>query len=276
MESGVAALVLVAAALHAAWNTQVKRSRDPLLALATVIVTAGALGALLLPWVGLPPADAWPYLGASVLLHGLYHLLLARSYRLGDLSQVYPIARGVAPPLVAGLAALSAGELPGPLPLAGLVIASLSIASLGMGGSPSQRGAVGFALATGTLIAAYSVVDGHGSRSAGALSFIAWSHVLDVPPICAVAGLSRRGQIRAHLERDGLRAAAGGVIAISTYSIVLWAMTRAPLASVSMLRETSVIFAGLFGALLLRERVGPRRVVATLGVCAGGALLLGG
>jgi drug/metabolite transporter (DMT)-like permease len=275
VDATVAAAVLLAAVLHAAWNALVKGSRDPLLALATVIVTAGACGALLASWVGPPPPEAGPWLAGSMLLHALYHVLLARTYRLGDLGQVYPIARGVAPPLLALLAAVSLGERPTELQLAGMALAAVSVASLGLTRRSDERGPVGFALATGALIAAYSLVDGQGSRVAGPLVFIAWSQMLDVLPIGAIVWLRRRGAIRAHLRADGWRGAVGGVVGTATYAIVLWAMTRAPLAQVSMLRETSVLFAALLATFALREPFGARRIAAALGICAGTALLLG-
>jgi drug/metabolite transporter (DMT)-like permease len=275
VDATVAAAVLLAAALHAGWNALVKGSRDPLLALATVIATAGACGALLALWLGPPAPEVWPWLAGSMLLHALYHVLLARSYRLGDLGQVYPIARGVAPPLLALLAAVSLGERPTGLQLFGLVLAALSVASLGWARRGHERGPVGSALATGALIAAYSLVDGQGSRIAGPLSFIAWSQILDLLPIGAIVWLRRRGAIGAHLRTDGWRGALGGVVGTITYAIVLWAMTRAPLAQVSMLRETSVLFAALLGTFALREPLGARRIAAALGVCAGTALLLG-
>jgi drug/metabolite transporter (DMT)-like permease len=274
VDGGVGAAVLLAAALHASWNALVKGSRDPLLSLAVVIATAGVCGLALACVVGPPPRAAWPYLTASMVLHSGYHVLLARSYQLGDLSLVYPIARGVAPPLVAVLAAATADEWPSATQTTGLVLASASIASLGIAGG--AREAVGPALATGVLIACYSLVDGAGSRAAGVLTFIAWSHVLDSIPLAAVVGFARRGRVRAHLRAEAWRGVSGGLIGIATYSIVLWAMTRAPLAHVSMLRETSVIFGALLGALVLREPLGWRRIAAATGVCAGTVLLLGG
>jgi drug/metabolite transporter (DMT)-like permease len=276
MDPHVAGAVLLSAALHAGWNGLVKGSRDPLLSLATIIATAGACGLLLAFFVSAPPRAAWPWLAASMLLHGIYHVVLARSYRLGDLSQVYPIARGVSPPLLALLAALVVGERPSAPQLAGLALASASVASLGLARRAQERGAVGTALAAGVLIASYSLVDGQGSRVAGVLSFIAWSHIFDTVTIAGVVWLVRRRELGAHLRAEGWRGVAGGLVAIATYSIVLWAMTQAPLAQVSMLRETGVLFGALLGTVVLREPLGGRRIAAATGVCAGTALLLGG
>jgi drug/metabolite transporter (DMT)-like permease len=275
MDAATAAALLLAAALHAGWTASVKSSRDPLLALATLIATGGACGAVLACVTGPLPRAAWPYLAASMALHAVYHVLLSRSYRLGDLSQVYPIARGAAPPLLALFAAFAADEIPSAAQLAGLGLASACVVSLGFTSRARERGAVGLALATGVLIAAYSLVDGQGSRAAGALSFVAWSHMLDTLSIAAIVGLVRRGGIRAHLRTELWRGVAGGLVGFTTYAIVLWAMARAPLAQVSMLRETSVIFAALLGAVALREPLGGRRLAAAAGVSAGPALLLG-
>ena len=266
--------MLLAAALHASWNALLKGSRDPLLALATMVATAGLCGLILATVAGPPPRDVWPYLGFSMLLHAVYHVLLARAYTLGDLSQIYPIARGVAPPLLALLAAMTLEEWPDGLQAAGLLLASVSIATLGIASRARERLGVGYAMATGAVIASYSLIDGYGSRVSGVLLFIAWSHLLDTLAIAAIVWYARRGRVREYLRTDGWRGVAGGLIGIATYSIVLWAMTRAPLAQVSMLRETSVIFAALLGAFALREPLGLRRTAAAVGVCIGTGLLL--
>jgi drug/metabolite transporter (DMT)-like permease len=276
LEAHVAAAVLLCAAAHASWNALVKGSRDPLLALATVIVVAALCLAPVAAVLGLPPSRAWPWLAASVPLHGGYHLLLWQAYRSGDLSVVYPIARGCVPPLVAVLAAWLVGEWLRPKQLWGLGVSSASIASLALWGRARRWGApVALALGCGALTAGYSLVDGQGARAVGALHFVAWSHLLDVGPIAVIVWIYRRGQISSYLAAEGIRAAAGGALGAASYAAVLWAMTRAPLAQVSMLRETSVVFGALLGARVLREPLGAPRTLAAVGLCAGVALLLG-
>jgi drug/metabolite transporter (DMT)-like permease len=206
-----------------------------------------------------------------VVLHFAYQLTLITAYRHGDLSHVYPIARGVAPLGVALVGALVLGEAPGGWQLAGLVAASAAIGSLAFGGSDAVPGrAVLYALLTGFWISVYTVVDGAGARIAeNALSFAAWALALDAVPIGLFAFVRRRGRLIAALLKEGPRYVAGGVISVIGYGIVLWAFTREALWGVAALRETSVVFAALIGSRLLREPFGRRRTVAAVALALG-------
>lgn len=272
LEWHVVALVLVAAILHASWNALTKASSDPLLNMAIVSVSAGLAAAVAIPFLPLPDATAWPFLASSVVLHLLYQLLLVRSYNLGDLSQVYPIARGFAPLGVAVLAASFAREVPTPLQGAGLLLACGAIVSLGWGGrlARNPNPATASAFATAALIAGYTFVDGQGVRSTGnPLSYVAWIMFLDSFPILGVALAVRGRSFGRFIRTEGLRASGGGLMAVAGYSIVLWAMSRGSMAPIAALRETSVVFAALLGSRLLGEPFGRQRVVAS------GALALG-
>ncbi len=276
-DGAVVALVLLSALLHAAWNAVAKAGRDRLLTLWGVVMVgsvAGAVGVCALP---LPERAAWPYLAASFVVHAVYLLSLHRMYQLGDLSQAYPIARGIAPLLVGLGAAWRVGEPLGAVQLAGLGLSSLAICGLALAGrarSVDASRAVPAALLSGALIGVYTVIDGQGVRLAGGeLRFIAWNFFLDGIPLTLVVLWLRRGQIGAFLRDEGLRAFAGGVVATLSYSIVLWALARGAMAHVSALRETSVIFAALIGTRLLGEPFGRARVGAALAVVAGVVLL---
>ena len=276
LDGSVLGLVLLAAVLHASWNALTKASRDPLLNMTVVSASGGLAAAAAIPFLPLPAAAAWPYLGVSIVLHFAYHLSLVRSYGLGDLSQVYPIARGLAPLGVAALAAALAEEVPAPRQVAGLLLASGAITSLGWIGRSqrSSTAAVTSALATAAFISGYTVVDGQGVRSAGnPLSYIAWLMFLDTFPILAFALARRRARLGAFLRAEGPRAACGGLMALLGYGIVLWATTRASMAPVAALRETSVVFAALLGARLLREPFGTRRLLASAALALGLALV---
>lgn len=270
---GVVALVLLAALLHASWNALTKASTDALLAVWLMVLFSAALGAGLACFVPLPDRAAWPYLAASAVIHLAYLLSLVRAYEHGDLSRVYPIARGLAPAIVAALAAVFAREIPTPLQIAGLLLCCASIASLAFAdaGVRDVGGhAVRAAAATGLWIGAYTVVDGSGVRVAGEpLGYVAWNLALDgvLPTFVVLA--RRRGRIRAYLRSHGAHALAGGAMAALAYGIVMWAMARGAMASVSSLRETSVLFAALIGTRLLGEPLGARRVAAAAGVAAG-------
>jgi drug/metabolite transporter (DMT)-like permease len=275
-EGWVLGLVLLSALLHASWNALTRRSVDPLLAIWLVTLCCGAVAGLATPWVDFPRREAWPYLAGSVVLHLAYQLFLAHAYRVGDLSQVYPIARGLAPCVVAALAAMLAGEVPGAVQLAGLALVSGSIAGLALGGARHARvpRAAGAALVTGILIGAYTFVDAAGVRAAGrAFDYIAWVLLLDSLPMSILALALRRREALGFLRAELRYGLAGGVMAAAGYGIVMWAMSRASMAGVAALRETSVIFAAWIGTRLLGEPFGGRRIVAAAGVAAGIVLL---
>lgn len=273
MDEYVFLLVLLAAVMHATWNALVKAGGDPLVRLAIINVTASVLAAPLLAFVQVPAAPSWPYLIGSMIVHSGYYLFLVLGYRYGDLSQVYPIARGVAPILVAVGAFLFAGEVLNPLGIVAVLVISAAIVSLS-GGRGGSRRAVGFALLTGLTIAGYTVLDGMGGRLSGdVLGYIVYLFVLDGVPIALVTLVLRRGEWRGTLRSSWRSGVLGGVFAMGGYGLVIWAMSLVPMTYVSALRETSVILAAIIGTRLLGEPMGARRVVAASMVLVGVATL---
>lgn len=270
--------VLAAAACHAGWNALLKLNVAPVVATVLVAVAAGLLVLPLLPITPLPAAAAWPYIVASAIIHVAYFVALAEAYRWGDLSQVYPIARGTAPLLTAALASLWLNEALGSNGWAGVIVLAAGILLLTVKGArklaPFDHRAVAFALATSLTITAYTLVDGIGARLAGsALAYTVWLFIGDGITM-AIYGALRVGpsllkDFRAHWRI----ATAGAALSTAAYAIAIWAMTVAPIALVAALRETSVLFAALFGTVLLREPVLPVRLVAALLVMAGALLL---
>jgi len=270
--------VLAAAACHAGWNALLKLNVAPVVATVLVAVAAGLLVLPLLPITPLPAAAAWPYIVASAIIHVAYFVALAEAYRWGDLSQVYPIARGTAPLLTAALASLWLNEALGSNGWAGVIVLAAGILLLTVKGArklaPFDHRAVAFALATSLTITAYTLVDGIGARLAGsALAYTVWLFIGDGITM-AIYGALRVGpsllkDFRAHWRI----ATAGAALSTAAYAIAIWAMTVAPVALVAALRETSVLFAALFGTVLLREPVLPVRLVAALLVMAGALLL---
>ncbi len=270
-------LVLLAALMHAAWNAIVKAVEDRVVSLALVNLTHSLLALAFLPFVGLPDPESWPYLFASVVIHQAYYAGLIMQYRFGDLGQVYPLARGASPLIVAVVAWLWAGESLSSGSLAGILLITGGILSLALSGR--GRGghgqAVSWAMFTAFCIAGYSVADGLGSRVAGeALSYIVWLFLLDGLPMIMVTPLLReRRALTQALRRHWRHGLGGGALSSLAYGIVIWVMSQAPLAMVTALRETSVIAAALIGALLLREPFGTRRIIAACIVTAGVAVL---
>jgi drug/metabolite transporter (DMT)-like permease len=272
----VVAAVLLAAFLHAAWNAVAHAIADRLIGFALIGAAATAGGAVLTLVVGAPAPASWPYLAVSAALHVGYSLLLLRSYELGEFGQAYPLARGTSPWLVAIGAAAFAHETLTPPRLAGVAVISVGLASLVFAGRLTRADvpAIGAALLTGVTIAAYTTVDGLGVRHAGgALGYAAWLFIAEgaVIPVMAVAARREKlwVQARPHLAA-GL---AGGVASIIAYGLVLWAQTRGALAPIAALRETSVIIGAIIGALVFRERFGRWRIVATVLVAGGVALI---
>lgn len=266
-------LILVAALTHAAWNALLKMSGERFLTFSVILGTGTVLGVLVAPFVDPPAPAAWPYLALSALVHNVYYVFLLLCYRFGDLSHVYPLARGSAPLFVAVLAAVLADEVPGPWGIAAIGLVSLGIVGLTLGGGTLHRPAaraVAVALMTGILIASYTVVDGLGLRRAGApWGYIVWLNVLEGLPVLAVVLVCRRRDMGTYLAHRWRPAISGGVLAIVAYGLVLYALGQGAMGYVAALRETSILFAAVIGALSLKESFGRRRIAAAAVIVTG-------
>lgn len=277
MSLSIFAAVLFAAALHATWNAIVKGSGDKYVAMVTMLVGQAAVALATMPFVPLPGRESWPFLLAGVALHLGYQFFLLAAYRIGDLTQVYPIARGTAPLLVAAVSvlglgvALSSAELIAILMIAGGIV-SVSLTRRSDGLFNVRAG--GLAFVTGCFIAAYSLVDGYGARAAGtAVGFYAWLAIFDLIVFCAVTAVIRPGLLRTISPRALAWGLAAGAASFVAFAIVLFAFTKAPIALVTALRETSIVFSLLIGVFVLKERLDLIKVTATALTLAGVGLL---
>ena len=273
MEPIAIILILSAAVMHAVWNAFVKMDGDRLMTMAVVISTTGLLAPLLL-LTGPPPAlESWPYILLSVLLNNAYFLFLIEAYRFGDLSQVYPIARGSAPLLVTIGATLFANEQLSIAGLAGVFIISAGTISLVWGSGlrmSAEKRSIIFALLTGLMIASYTIIDGIGVRLSGnPASYIGWLFILSPLPIASIAILRRRGDAIVYIRNNWKLAVLGGGLNLGSYGLSIWALNLAAMAHVSAMRETSVIIAALIGTQLLGESFGKRRILAAMIVATG-------
>jgi len=274
---GVLAAVLGAALLHALWNSLVKSAADKFLASALVALWCGAaafVAGLVLPR---PALMAAPFVAASALIHVVYFVLVGRLYRSADLSVAYPITRGLAPLIAAAIAFATLGETPRPLAILGVAVLASGVALMGASGLRHGRidiGALAVALLNAAVIAVYTVIDGEGARVSGrgaafAFAYNAWADaltaVLYAPIVFAWRGRAAAGAF-IRFWRSGV---VGGVAAFLGYAIVIWAMTRAPIAVVAALRETSVVFAALIGVGLLGEPFRWPRAAAALVIAMG-------
>jgi len=264
--------VLGAALAHAIWNAMIKSSSDVLFDLALVVFFAGVATAPFLPFVTVPAPAVWPYIAASMAIHIAYYVALVGAYRVGDLSHGYPLMRGLAP-LITSLCALAwLGEVPKPMVWVGIVLICGGVLSLGLAGFHwrESRASTCWALANAAIIAAYTLVDAAGVRAAGRPeTYVVWLFTLDALPFPLLVFLVKRQQLVSYASRFWLRGLVGGALSAGAYGVVLWAMTRAPVAAVAALRETSVIFAALIGAWLLKEGHIARRLAGAAIVAAG-------
>ena len=277
MTAGVFAMVLGAALLHAAWNALVKINADRLVMIAIMTMSQVFVALLVIPFVAFPTPESWPYIWASTVLNTAYCIFLISAYRYGDLSHVYPISRGSAPLIVAAISTLIVGETLSAQASVSIVIIGLGIMSLTL-----TRGAAGFAepravlyaLGTGLFIAGYTVVDGLGARLAdSAHSYTFWVHLFNGIPITLLALYLRRGRVFVSVRKSWKIGMLGGLISLVAYWIVIWAMTQAPMAMVSAVRETSMVFAVLIGVFVLKERLDLARL-ASIGTTLAGTVLL--
>src|SRR4051794_26597023 len=257
----IALAVLFGALLHAGWNALVKSSEDKALDTALLNLIAGVLALPLLALAGWPVTAAWPCIAASTLVHVGYYSLLTAAYRHGELALTYPLMRGAAPLLVALLSVTAFGEDLSPAAWVGVLAVCGGVLVLGLSrhGLDSGR-AVALALANAVVIAAYTLIDGHGVRASGnAVGYVACLFLVNAVPFGAIV-VARRGWLRLaqHARGRAPLSALGAAASVGSYGIALWAMTRAPVASVAALRETSVLFAALLATWHLHERFTPR------------------
>jgi len=274
----VTAAVLFAAVTHASWNAIAHKITDKLVGF-TLIAGGGMLiGLAMVPFVAFPKSGAWPYLIVSGVIHVAYYVLLMRSFRLGDFGQAYPIARGTAPLVVTLLAAVFAHEVPDGWAAAGIAVSCAGLTGValwGLRGSRPNWAAIGAALATGLTIAGYTVVDGLGVRASGSsLGYIAWLMAVEGVVIPAYAVTRWRGELLAVLRPFAGLGLLGAALSVLAYGLVLWAQTKAELAPIAALRESSIIVGAAIGAVFFKERFGAPRIAAAGLLVVGIGLML--
>jgi drug/metabolite transporter (DMT)-like permease len=269
--------VLLAALLHASWNILVKLNLDRFLALFLIQTLMGGLGLAMVLVFTFPAQASWPYAAASGVLHTGYNLFLARSYQTGDLSQVYPIARGTAPLMTLVGSWALAGEAATPLMAGGILLLVLGIWTTAINKEKSLRLdglTLFFALGTSVFVAAYTIVDGLGGRASGSPSgYAGLVFLLDALMLLAVGVQMRGPGIIATVAPFWKSGLAGAAFSVAAYWIVIWAMSIAHIAAVAALRESSILFVMLMSLMILKERVTWSRMGGAALIVAGAAAL---
>jgi drug/metabolite transporter (DMT)-like permease len=269
--------VILAGILHASWNLIVKLDLDRFLALFLVQTLIGVMGLAMLPFFPFAAPASWPYVLASGVAHLGYFIFLARSYRTGDLSQVYPIARGSAPLLTFVGAFVLAGEVVKPVTALGIFLLVSGIWLTARAGDKAlklDRTTMSFALGTSAFTAAYTLVDGLGGRASGSVnSYTALVFVIDAV-FLFIYGFATRGPgIIRQIAPSWKLGVFGAALAASAYWITIWAMSVAHIAAVAALRETGIVFSMLMSVLVLKEKVTPLRGLGGLVIIAGAVAL---
>jgi drug/metabolite transporter (DMT)-like permease len=265
---------LAAAMMHAAWNAGLKGGKDRLLDAALLFGIAGIIG--LVVALTRPPMhpEAWFWIGVTTVLHLPYVYFLARAYELGELSHVSTIARGLPPVMITALAIVAVNEVPNVAGAIGIVTISFGILTVGLSPGAHLHGTL-IAAAVAVCIALYSVSDGIGVRASGdAIAYNGWvfASIGIVVTVMALT-LRRKEQLPAYMHKHWRRGLIGGALSFISYGLVLWAMTIAPIAAVSAFRETSVVFAAIYGVLFFGEAAGSRRLAGALIVALGAVML---
>ena len=266
-------LVILSAIAHAVWNALVKSAGDRTLTMVAIRTVGMLLGLVALPFVDWPSPESWKWLAVTAVVMFAYYALLVRSYGVGDMSVVYPLARGLAPVLTTIAAFLVIGEALSTGQIAAVVMISIGIMALSFGAGAS-RTAVGFALATGVSVATYSFFAGLGVRAAGTvLGFQACLEIVTGFGMLCYGVVVRRADLVIYMRRHGAVGLFAGVVSVAGFLAYLVAARSLPLGPVSALRETSVIFGAVLGTLVLKEGFGPRRIAAAVLVTVGIVLL---
>ena len=277
MPTIVIATTLLAAVLHASWNALAKGAADKHLSMAGVILGHLPYAALGLLFVPMPDLSCWPYLIGSLIMHFGYQVFLLNAYRIGDLTQVYPVARGIAPMIVAAVSVTVLGVTLGLLEVAAIALIATGLLSLGLvrsqAGTRNPKAAI-LAAVTGCFIAGYSLIDGLGARVAGtAVGFYGWSAIGNALVFAVFLKLRHPGVMGRLWSEGRFVLIWGGLASYCAYALVVWGFMQAPIALVTALRETSIVFALFIGVFFMNERLDLMKIAATFATITGAILL---
>lgn len=272
MSLAVLLAVLGAALLHAGWNALIKTGGDKQTGMLMLTLGHAVIGAVVVALRPVPAPEVWPWLAASGLIHMAYQLFLAYAYEHGDLSRVYPIARGTAPLIVTLVGAVALADAVSATEYLGILVLGLGIMAMARGvvSSGESRRMVPFALGAALATAGYSLVDGTGARLSGdAVAYVGWLLILSAVFYLPVIFVLRGPRVLAATPRGWGLGLAASAASYTAYAVVVWAMTQAPIALVTALRETSILFAVLIGWALFGEPMGRGKAVAAGLIVAG-------
>jgi drug/metabolite transporter (DMT)-like permease len=273
MDNKVFLLVLIATVMHAVWNAMVKKHPDKVVAVSGIVfghVPCSIIAIILLP---APSAASIPFIIASVFIHQGYQWFLLSSYQIGDLTKVYPIARGSGPLVATIISILFLGVVLDNLIILSICFICLGILVLGIFDRSNKKNLkiIQYSLFTGFFIGLYSLVDGYGARaSLSAITYISWSFLLNAFLFSVVLNLKKHKNIFKKVMNRGKQIFwIGGTLSYVIYIIVVWAFTKAPIPTIGALRETSIFFSIFIGYFFLKEKITSTKIFSIIFILAG-------
>ena len=277
MEQNIFLLVIFAAILHAIWNGMVKSYKDKVISVSAIVFGHVPIAIIVMLFLPLPTLESVPYIILSAIIHQGYQYNLISAYKIGDLTKVYPIARGTGPIVATLISIIFFGVLITKFQTLSIILICFGIIILGLFSKNSIQNnkALIYSLFTGFFIGLYSLADGYGARvSQSPLNFLGWSFILNAmifPFVLKYMGYSNI--IKRVMKEAKIIFWVGGTISYIVYGIVVWSFTQAPIPLVGALRESSIVFSILIGFFFLKERITFIKVVSILAIFAGVVLL---
>ena len=264
-------LVLLAALMHALWSVVLKLTGDAKTNITVFMAGSSILALAGIPFQSLPSLASLPFLLISVFVQVIYMMLVGIVYQKGDVSQSYPVMRGVAPLFVALFSGPILGEKLSIVAWCGVILISSGVLTLALE-AVRRSDKIGpsiipLSLLTAAFIALYTLLDGIGVRLSGApVSYILWIFFLIglVKVVFELFNDKTRPQFLTHFQRYWSIGLVGGFLSLGSYGLALWTMTKLPVALVAALRESAIVFAVILSYFVLREHVSPPRFIASI------------
>jgi len=273
MDTNVFLIVLLATFMHAIWNGMVKNHPDKVIAISAIVFGHLPCSIIAIIFLPLPGKESIPFIIVSAIIHQGYNWYLLSSYKIGDFTEVYPIARGFGPLVATLISILLLGLILDSLIILSICVVCFGIMLLGYFERSSKKNSkvLIYSLLTGFFIGLYSIVDGYGARvSVSAISYMSWSFILTAILFPFVLKIKEQKNIFKNVINKGKQIFwIGGTLSYTIYMIVVWGFTKAPIPMVGALRESSIFFSIFIGYFFLKEKITPTKIFSTVLILAG-------
>ena len=275
MDVNIFTAVMLAAVLHSAWNGMVKKHKDKVISVSAIVFGHIPMALIVMLFVPLPTLESVPYIILSAIIHQGYQVYLISAYKFGDLTKVYPVARGTGPIVATLISIALLGVLFSKFQIASIILISFGIILMGLLSESSQKNnkALFYSLVTGFFIGMYSLADGYGARiSLSPLSFLGWSFILNAMIFPFTLKLMNCSNVFSRVIKEAKVVFwVGGTLSYIVYAIIVWAFTKAPIPLVGALRESGIIFSIIIGIFFLNEKISIYKVISIILIFLGAA-----